>query len=535
MLKFSSKYQFVKYFFLFLTMNGSLIYGQQEIVDTPLVKIESGFLKGELKDAKNNLVVFKGIPYAKPPVGDLRWRAPQKEDKWEGVKVCDSPGPICPQRVNGSGIQNMSEDCLYLNIFSTNLNNEKKVPVMVWIHGGGLNMGTGIRENSDGSEFAKKGVVLVSLNYRLGQLGFLAHPELSAESENGVSGNYGILDQILALKWIKKNISKFGGDPENVTIFGESAGGTCVSVLCSSKQSKGLFHKAILQSPWMFGFMSNTAKPNITYLKKGIANIPSAESLGLNWSKKYLTKKDTNTLKKLRALDAKLITRDEPYYETRITVDGWLLEDFQESVFMKGNQADVPIIIGTNKDEGNYYWNFIKQKTISDITKSLESFYASRAEHISEFYFTNSYKSVKLAVSRYITDAWFLEPSLHLLKGMDNVSSQVYQYRFSVPNRKYPKLGAVHGAEIKYVFNNLNDTFKKKDYKVAENMISYWVQFAKTGNPNKKGLNTWEPYDSKKNNFLDFTEMKSKIRNINAESQNQINQLRILKVKAYLK
>lgn len=507
------------------------IFCQKMPEDNKVIKTESGLVKGVLADKESNLVVFKGIPYAMPPVGDLRWKAPKASNKWEGIRVCDTLGNICPQIETYGKIKNMCEDCLYLNVFTTNINKKKKLPVMVWIHGGGLNMGTGFKQNSDGSEFAKKGVVLVSFNYRLGQLGFLAHPELSAESENGVSGNYGFLDQIAALKWVKQNIEAFGGDPNNVTIFGESAGGTSVSVLCSSKLAKGLFHKAIMQSPWMFGFMSNTAKPNITYLKKNLASITSAEALGEEWAKKYLDKDDKDVMTKLRSLDANLITRDESYYETRTTIDGWVLNDYPESVFTKGEQADVPMIIGTNSNEGNFYWNYIKQKSKQDFIKSLTNFYGNEAINVVNFYTQNSEQNIKIAVSKYITDSWFLEPSMQMLKGMEKIKSPIFQYEFSVPNRKYPKLGAIHGAEIKYVFNNLEGEILEIDRSISKTMMDYWVQFAKSGNPNKKGLNNWSVYSSEMENYMDFSEKHIKMQNKNNISR--LDTIHKLKVKAY--
>ena len=214
------------------------------------VEVEQGKVSGHVLDEKTHLHVFRGIPYATPPIGELRWRLPKPPKKWEGVRKCDQFSAAAPQKLKNNASILLSEDCLYLNIWTKRAGKpEANLPVMVWIHGGGLNQGYGHKGYSDGEGFANRNVVLVSLNYRLGALGFLAHPDLSAESPRGVSGNYGLFDQIAALHWVKKNIKAFGGDPNKVTIFGESAGGTSVSALCSSPLAKGLFAGAIMQSP----------------------------------------------------------------------------------------------------------------------------------------------------------------------------------------------------------------------------------------------------------------------------------------------
>jgi para-nitrobenzyl esterase len=497
-----------------------------------IVKIQSGTISGIVLDSVNELVAFKGIPYAQPPVGELRWRPTKKIDNWKGIKPCEEFGASCPQIDNNNLIDNMSEDCLCLNVWTTQVNKSKKLPVMVWIHGGGLNMGTTSRSYYNGRYFAENGVVLVSVNYRLGQLGFLSHPKLSEESEHGVSGNYGYLDQIEALKWIKNNIASFGGDPNNITLFGESAGGTAVSVLSASPLAKGLFHKAIIQSPWLFGFTSNTAKPNVLRLKDALANLPSAEKMGADWASKYVDNNDKNQLNKLRALDALKLTKQEAYYETRSTIDDWLLPDYPEAVFNKGLQADIPMIIGTNREEGFYYWKYLKQKTKEDFIESLTDFYGADAKSVVEMYveLTNSLDELKVAIARYITDAWFVEPSKHLLNGMAKMKSDVYQYQFTVPNRMYPQLGAIHASELTYVFNTLADDASEKDKAIAKTMIKYWTSFAKTGNPNQQGLPFWKSYSDRNKNYLEIG--KTIVSKENSECKN-CDTIRVLKVNRY--
>ncbi|MCB1122863.1 MAG: carboxylesterase family protein, partial [Verrucomicrobiae bacterium] len=230
---------------------------------TEPLQTRQGWISGWTLDPDTGLSVYRGIRYAEPPMGEMRWKPPQPVKSWGGLKTCHIFGPINPQTLPQGVNLPLSENSLYLNVWTTKANQpDAKLPVMVWIHGGALTSGWGHKPNFDGSAFASRGVVLVSINYRLGVLGFLAHPALSAESEQGVSGNYGLLDQIEALNWVRENIAQFGGDPGNVTIFGESAGGTSVAALCSSPLAKGLFHQAILQSPWMFGYTSNLTEPN---------------------------------------------------------------------------------------------------------------------------------------------------------------------------------------------------------------------------------------------------------------------------------
>ncbi|MEL7120040.1 MAG: carboxylesterase family protein [Bacteroidota bacterium] len=494
-----------------------------------VVQLKSGMISGVLLDSTTNLRVFKGIPYAEPPVGELRWKAPEPIQKWDSVLTCDTYGNWCPQKTRNDKIQ-LSEDCLCLNVWSNNLGGDEKLPVMVWIHGGGLNALSSHYNNTlDGDQFAKKGVVLVSMNYRLGQLGFLAHPALSAESENNVSGNYGFLDQLEALRWVQENIEAFGGDPDNVTIFGESAGGLSVSVLCASPLSKGLFHKAIMQSPWMFGFMSKIAKPNITRLREPLASVASAEELGTKWANKYVNEGD-DVLEKLRSLDALQVIKDEPYYETRTTIDGWLLNDYPEAVFAKGDQMNIPVMIGTNKNEGTAFWNYVAAKNQEEFTEILTDFYGNGAAAVAGFYPSTSAEETKKAASQFVTESWFLEPADHLVQGMENVTSPAYQYEFTIPSRRWPIIGATHGLEIRYVFDNLNEDAAEVDKAAAETMINYWSQFAKTSDPNLPGLPKWEPYTKNKKSYMELGEEITPKREVPCQACDLI---RKKKIKAY--
>lgn len=470
------------------------------------VLTKEGVLSGFILDEETGLEVFRGVRYAEPPFKDLRWRPPVPVQKWKGLKMCQLFSPIAPQNVGKNVSEHQSEDCLFLNIWTTKTNQpDAKLPVMIWIHGGGLNRGWGHKEFYDGSAFAERGVVLVSINYRLGALGFLAHPALSAESDQGVSGNYGILDQMEALRWVQRNIAVFGGDPDNVTIFGESAGGTSVSALCASPLAQGLFHKAIIQSPWMFGYIDNLAEPNFANLKQPYASLPSAETLGVEWASKHTSDQGAEGLAALRSLSFTEVVKTVGYYRTRPTVDGWVLPDHPQAVFRDGKQAKIPVVVGTTKDEGNYFSGFVDYEKRSEFEKKLVSFYGSDAKQVLALYPGETKQELKAAGSEYVTDAWFVQPARQLLDGMAQFSSPVFQYQFSRGYPNNPKLGAPHAVELRYVFNTLKNSEEHPESQLlADQVTDYWVQFAKTGDPNREGLPEWPLYTTKNKAYLDL-------------------------------
>ena len=470
------------------------------------VLTKEGYLSGFVLDQETGLEVFRGVRYAEPPVKDLRWKPPVPVQKWQGLKMCQLFSPIAPQLLGSAVREHQSEDCLFLNIWTTKSNQpEAKLPVMVWIHGGGLIRGWGHQPFYEGSAFAERGVVLVSINYRLGALGFLAHPALSAESVNGVSGNYGLLDQMEALRWVQRNIAAFGGDPENVTIFGESAGATSVSALCVSPQARGLFHKAILQSPWMFGFTHNLAEPNFAWLKRPSAGLPSAEELGVAWARKHTSDKGADGLAMLRALPFTEVLNTVANYQTRPTIDGWLLPGHPQTVFREGKQADLPVIVGTTKDEGNFFSGSVKFEKRSEFAAMLEGYYGAETKQVLALYPGKTQAELKVAGSEYITDAWFVQPARQLLDGMTQLASPVFQYQFSRANPDRPSQGASHAIELRYVFNTLRNPEEAPDGQaLADKVTDYWVQFAKTGDPNHHGLPEWPAYTAKKKSYLDL-------------------------------
>ena len=478
---------------MLLALNATTSIAQVVLFDSDIVTTTSGKIAGERLNG--GLTVFRGIPFAAPPVGDLRWRPPQPPEKWNEVRRCDRFGDVAWQNMKGrTNPPDMNEDCLYLNVWSNNIGGKTKRPVMVWIHGGGLNRGWSSQDKYDGSAFANEDVVLVSVNYRLGALGFLAHPGLSKESPNGVSGNYGFLDQIESLKWVQDNIANFGGDPNNVTIFGESAGGTSVAALCATTLAKGLFHRAIAQSPWMFGYVTQLAEANIVRLKKPVSNTSSAEKLGKQWASHFVQSDNAQAIAELRCLPAEKFITGQDYYKTRVTIDDWFLNDHPAAIFASGKQADVPMIIGTTKDEGNYFSNFVP-KEIEVFESGIMDFYGPVGEELLELYSRDPNQTLKVGGSRYITDAWFVQPARQLLDGMKNVSSKSFQYQYEFPSRKAPALGSPHASELKYVFGMLGNGASEDERSVSKTMIGYWTQFAKTGNPNREGLTEWPAYD----------------------------------------
>ncbi len=329
------------------------------------VKVEDGLIQGT---AENGLTVYKGIPFAAPPVGNLRWRPPQPAGKWKGVRQATKFGPS-PIQGSGDG-PDMSEDCLYLNVWTPAKSANDRIPVFVWIYGGGFNFGSTSDPNYDGANLAKKGVVLVSIAYRVGQLGFYANPELSAESPDHVSGNYGILDMIAGLKWVKKNIAAFGGDPNKVTIFGESAGGIAVSMLCASPLAKGLFEGAISESGGNFGPPRTT-----TYPGENLKLLPEAEKDG----EAYERRAGVSSIAELRKIPADKLPAVRGLAWP--IIDGWVLPDDQYKLYEEGKFNSTPILVGYNSDEGA---SFSPPRSIEAYIASVKKRYGPFADKLIE-------------------------------------------------------------------------------------------------------------------------------------------------------
>jgi para-nitrobenzyl esterase len=449
------------------------------------VKVDGGMLQGTFADG---LTVYKGIPFASPPVGDLRWRAPQPAAKWEGVKQATqfAPGPI----QGGNPPSGKSEDCLYLNVWTPAKSPNDRIPVLVWIYGGGFGAGSTSETNYNGENLARKGVVLVSIAYRVGQLGFLAHPQLSAESPNKVSGNYGLLDMIAGLKWIQKNISTFGGDPKKVTIFGESAGGIAVSMLCASPLAKGLFHGAISQSGGSFGPPRPTTFPG-----ENLKRLPDAERAG----ESYTSSAGISTIAELRKLEADKLPSGRGIGMSWPIIDGWVIPDDQYKLYAAGKYNETPILVGYNSDEGA---SFSPPKTPEDYITGVKTRYGKFAEDLIKAYPAGSGSVPKTArdLARDAAFGWhtWIWARLQSQTG----KSKVFYYYFD-QHPEYPEdspragYGSPHGMEVPYVFKNLNTSnpqITKTDLEISEAMATYWTNFARSGNPNGNGLPEWPAF-----------------------------------------
>jgi para-nitrobenzyl esterase len=447
------------------------------------VKVEGGLVQGTSEDG---LTVYRGIPFAAPPVGDLRWRAPQPAAKWEGVRQTTkfAPGPIQAWGAPAG----KSEDCLYLNVWSPAKSASDRIPVFVWIYGGGFNGGSTSEQNYSGENLAKKGVVLVSIAYRVGQLGFLAHPELSAESPNHISGNYGLLDMIASLNWIQKNIAAFGGDPKKVTIFGESAGGIAVSMLCVSPLAKGLFHGAVSESGGSFG----PPRTN-TYPGENLKRLPDAERAG----KEYSDSAKVPTIAEMRKLSPdKLPTIRGLAWPI---IDGYVIPDDQYKLYEAGKFNDTPILVGYNSDEGA---SFSPPKTPEDYINGIKIRYGKFADDLIKAYPVGSNTIPKTArdLARDAAFGWHTW-SWARLQSKTGKSKAFYYYFDQHPD--YPEgspkagFGSPHGQDVAYVFKHLDASKSqttKTDLDISEAMATYWTNFAKHGDPNGEGVPVWPAF-----------------------------------------
>jgi para-nitrobenzyl esterase len=474
------------------------------------IKTATGAVKG--KPVDGGITVYFGVPYAAPPVGDLRWKAPQAPQKWEGVRDASQTPAACmqPKVFDDINFAKVSEDCLTLNVWVPG--KAKKAPVMVWIHGGGFAAGGGDEPRHNGEAFAKKGVVLVTINYRLGIFGFFAHPDLTKESPAHASGNYGLLDQIAALKWVKGNIAAFGGDPSNVTIFGESAGSFSVSALVATPLAKGLFHKAIGESGAFFT-LTERSMP-----------LAAAEQQGAT----FATTMQADSLASLRGKTAQEVMDAAGKAKVQFwpIVDGYVFPKPVPAIYAAGEQNHVPLLAGWNADEIRMAVTLNPNKpTVQSVTENAKKQFGDHADAIVKAYGATSDADALEAAAALGSDSFigygtwkWIET--HLATG----KSPVYRYSF---DRKIPvpegnsvmgrpatsaDIGARHAGEIEYVFGSLALSLPKtpwtdEDRKLSDTMTSYWANFARTGDPSGPGLATWPKYtaDSRRVMHLDVT------------------------------
>ena len=471
-----------------------LLPGEKPVVNTNAGKV-AGFKEG-------NINVFKGIPFAAPPVGDLRWKAPQKVQAWSGIKDCVQ---FAASPIQGEPIPFMcwseeflipkkpiDEDCLYLNIWSKAT--PVKKPVLVYIYGGGFRSGGAGCAIYDGKEIAEKDVVFVSINYRVGVFGFLAHPELTKESGYGASGNYALLDMIAALKWVKENIAAFGGDPNQVTIAGQSAGAFAVNHLCATPLAKGLFKGAIAQSGG--SVLSSSLRPT--------TNLLQAEAMGIEFAKNL----HANSLADLRKLSAEEILKSNQGLSYPIE-DGYVLPSSIADIYAKGVQNDVSLMLGWNYDDRVSGPPVKAEAYKAQLLKQ----YGANAEKVLQYYPATNDSIAAISQDNLNRDAFFgvqgfAWANAQLQKG----KSKVFVYNF---NRKLPaytpatNFGAFHTGEVPYVFNNLktvNRPWQDIDIQLADQMSNYWVNFTKTGNPNGTGLTQWSSFTKQKGQVMILAE-----------------------------
>ncbi|MCX7013610.1 MAG: carboxylesterase family protein [Candidatus Sumerlaeota bacterium] len=463
---------------------------------TEAVAIDTGRIAGVYADADRKIRVFKGIPFAAPPVGELRWKPPQPVKPWDGVRACDKFGPACPQpkSLMGTDPGSQNEDCLYLNVWTPASNADAKLPVMVWIHGGGCTTGAGSLSIYEGTNFARQGVVLVTINYRLGPLGFFAHPLLSKESPRGVSGNYGFLDQIEALQWVKRNIAAFGGDPDCVTIFGESAGSASVARLMVSPLARGLFHRAIAESGGAEGRNRHLREPWSRQEPMGKVGERIADALGCSQAPDPLAALRAKTPREL--IDVSNPAQGLFGKGTHFgwIIDGWALPDDPAYLFESGQQAAVPFMAGFNANEGTVFLRNAPVQGATGYQLMVRTLFGKQAPEALEL-FPIENNDVLKAVDHFTTLSAFGQPARAMARAMEKVGAPAYCYYFThvAPTGAASKLGAFHAAELPYVFQTLPRVLMLRavDRNLSKTMQSYWVNFAKTGDPNGEGLPPW--------------------------------------------
>jgi para-nitrobenzyl esterase len=461
--------------------------------DFVTVEVREGKLRGERAGGGGT---FRGVPYAAPPVGRLRWRPPQAVPPWHGVRDALAFGPDFPQphdryfRAAGQ-----DEDCLYLNVWTPAIGAGTSLPVLVWLHGGGFTSGSGSDLRTDGARLAAEGAVVVSLNYRCGLFGFLAHPALSRESEHAVSGNYGLLDQMAALAWVRDNIDAFGGDPSRVTAFGVSAGSASISLMLASPRAQGLFQRAILESP-------GAARP--------LATLRDAEQAGL---------KVGADLAALRGLSAQeVLARTAlltPAVRSLTTArvlrpirDGWLLPEEERPAFLAGRMHAMPLIVGSNVDEGSSLTRGWPIDTLAAYREQLASNFGPFAAEASALYPARGDAEARAMVAAMFADTQFHYGTRLLAQSMARLEPRTWKYLFT---RRRPKQadGPHHGDEVGHAFGNLDAAvpgdgidFDAVDEALSRTMRKAWVTFAACGDPNTAGAPRWDAYRPADDNHL---------------------------------
>ena len=504
----------IKHLLVMSTSSVMILLSHLAIATTPVaehVTVTGGEIAGIVSEG--GLKAYLGVPYGAPPVGALRWAPTAPVEPWAGVRGAKTTGNSCIQASGmnhfyDSDIENMSEDCLFLNIWTRAETAEEKIPVMVWVHGGAFVQGTG--GDWDGTNLAAKGVIVVTINYRLGPFGFFAHPALTTENLGRGSGNQAFFDQIAALYWVKDNIQKFGGDPDNVTIFGESAGSWSMSVLQASPLARGLFHKVIGESGGRFLPM--------WHRNRATSYAPSAESYGEKLAELFSANK-ASSLQALREIPANTIMtayQNDPSvlanFDSMAIVDGQILTEEVDVIFSKGLQADVPVLIGSNEDEALTFapdtvdpTSAVKQDykaLFADLTRWL---LPEAGDRLYELYPVNNQAQARQSWIDFHTDVVFSQPMVVWANKMANVRSNAYLYWWNW----HPSINgstdykAFHTAELDYVFGNFGESSgynfniddSPRERQFSKFMMDIWTNFAKTGNPSVAGVIDWPAYN----------------------------------------
>lgn len=465
------------------------------LAQSPKISTESGAISGV---REGGLTVYKGVPFAAPPVGDLRWRAPEPSAHWDGTRKADAFAPGCMQEgvsMPGEAPPAVSEDCLYLNIWTPARSGQKRLPVIVWIYGGGYINGSSSMPLYWGDKLAHKGVIVVTIAYRLGPLGFLAYPELTRESPHHSSGNYGLMDQIAALEWVQRNIAAFGGDSMNVTIAGQSSGSMSVSMLMASPLAKGLFQRAIGESGGLFEPLQLAPK----YL------LANAEQDG----EKYAASLGATSLQQLRQLPASLLTGNAGGIVHSV-IEPYVLPLSPYEAFARGQQNDVPLLIGSNADEARALVD-VSHVTAATFDSDIEHSYGALPAPLVAAYphaTDAEAKQARLDLERDLRFGWDMWAWARLQASTGKSSVYYYSFRQRPPfpaGSVYEGWGASHFAELWYVFDHLNQEpwrWTRADRRVAEEMSSYWVNFAKSGDPNGRSLPEWPAFTNANSKVL---------------------------------
>ncbi|QNQ08473.1 carboxylesterase/lipase family protein [Sphingomonas alpina] len=448
----------------------------QAKADAPEVRIDSGMLRGE---RSGDLTVFKGIPYAAPPVGDRRWRTPAPAAAWPGMREADKFGTDCEQTRRdwdaARAKEPKGEDCLFLNVWAPA--GAKRAPVMVWIHGGSFTAGSAAQSVYDGRHLAERGVVIVTFNYRLGRFGFFAHPALTAEAGTGPTGNWGLMDQIAALNWVKRNITAFGGDPSNVTIFGESAGGGSVNQLMVTPAARGLFHRAIAQSGGGRDHPPTLAEAEA----KGTAFATGAGATAQDVAALRAIPVDT-VRGNMSLLNTEAATYSGPL------VDGRIVTGNPDAIFLAGRQAAVPYLVGANSDEVAFAPAAMRAPITAMFSAQLGPDLAAVKA---------AYGTPEAFDRNVVGDAMFTEPARYMAGLTARNRSYLYNFDYVPEGKRATVKGAAHASELPFVFGTLDElgvAVTDADRKTAKAMGDYWVAFARGGTPNAPGLPAWSRF-----------------------------------------